>query len=396
MAVAVKVPEVYAGFGANDGLLRNNEILSFDNKEILTGPNWFYTLTGNAGGTTTQTSSDGATLGRGGRYTWYCLDLLNKYHTSSPLKQFHALTFYFRDSNKPTNGAIITSMLPETFTYSIGGNYTSPISLSGGELSNTIANLLTEGSKSLAFSADTSVIWQSPKRMEIVFKIPVFDDSGTGTHRNYQEAIELFSEAILPEVGEDGLYNSIPGPNLFRVLAHRATEGSKTKAAATFSEMASRTKGQAIKHLYGRAGIWDRICVQIGGMLLLDWCVIKDLKVTFPNTKAQVLHDFRKRGTMGVFSVDDTMCLMTDNAPDPSNVSLHGGYNYKVHLQPIQAELEVTVSTVMGITRATFKDMLFQNTSRKAEGKENARYQGKTLEQPEQFMTAAPEQRSLQ
>lgn len=395
MAVAVKVPEVYAGFGANDGILHNNEILSFDNKEILTGPNWFYTLTGNAGGGAAQISSDGAKLGRDGRNTWYCLDLLNKYHTSSSLKQFHALTFYFRDSNKPNNGAIITSMLPETFTYKIGGNYTSPISLGGGEFANTVANIITNGAKTLAFSADTSIVWQSPQRMEIVFKIPVFDDSGTGTHRNYQEAIELFSEAILPEVGEDGLYNSVPGPNIFRVLSHRATEGSKTKAASTFSYAVSHTEASAVKHLYGRSSLWDRICVQIGGMLLLDWCVIKDLKVTFPNTKAQVLHDFRKRGTMGVFSVDDTMCLMTDNAPDPSNVSLHGGYNYRVHLQPIQAELEVTVSTVMGITRATFKDMLYQNTSRKDESTGNKNYQGKTIERQEQWMSAAPEQKTF-
>ena len=159
----------------------------------------------------------------------------------------------------------------------------------------------------------------------------------------------------MPEVGEDGLYNSVPGPNIFRVLSHRATEGSKTKAASTFSYAVSHTEASAVKHLYGRSSLWDRICVQVGGLLLLDWCIIKDLKVTFPNTKAQVLHDFRQRNA---------------NTKKASNTSLENGTRFKAHLQPIQAELEVTVSTVMGMTRATFRDMLYQNES--IEGKADA------------------------
>lgn len=363
------VPEVYAGFGAGSFNITEQE---WANKNILTGPNWFYTLTGNAGGmegssvSTSRFSDQKVTykLGRDNKSTsWYCLDLAGKYHTTSPVKQFHALTFYFRNSRDPNKGAIITSTLPESFTYSIGGVYSNPIALGGGEFANAVVSAFTANTKGLSFNVDTSLIWQSPKRMDIVFKIPVFDDSGSGTNINYQEAIELFSEAILPNVGPDGLYNSIPGPNIIKALTYRATKesgGVSTYASQTVNDAVENSQWKKDKNgkrtnektklaqlINSEDQLWDRICVQVGGLLLLDWCIIKDLKVTFPNTKAQVLHDFRYR----------------NSKHKASNTSLENGTRFKAHLQPIQAELEVTVSTVMGMTRATFRDMLYQNES---------------------------------
>lgn len=381
------VPEVYAGFGAGV-----SEIDNLNDKSIMSGPNWFYTLTGNAGGVNSEIPAiKDNEWGRTGKGTnWYCLDLLNKYHKKSALKQFHALTFYFRDTRTPSNGAIITSTLPESFSYQIGGVWQNPVQLGGGALSNSFVNAITKGNKSLAFSVDTSLIWQSPKRMDLVFKIPVFDDSGTGTHRNYQEAIELFSEAILPEVGEDGVYNSVPGPNIFTALTYRAKGGKETKAAQTFSDVASTLGDAANKHLYGRYGIWDRISIQVGGLLLLDWCVIKDLKVTFPNTKAQVLHDYRKRTRVVDEETGDLISNEVFKNNENKEESLEGNlYDYKVHLQPIQAELEITVSTVMGMTRATFKDMLYQNPSEFSGGEASNKTYKKGLDRTEQTMRAA-------
>ena len=373
-------PEVYAGFGAS---LRGKEIAAADlnNKQILSGPNWFYTLTGNAGGNGTtgstyykQDENHVYQMGRFGdkKTNWYCLDLVGKYNNTSGLKQFHALTFYFRNSRDASKGAIITSNLPESFTYKIGGNYSNPIQLGGGEFANAIAQSFTSNTKGLSFGVDTSLIWQSPQRMDIVFKIPVFDDSGSGTNVNYQEAIELFSEAILPQIGPDGLYRSVPGPNIIQALKYRATDesgGVHTKGSQTVADAVDRSQYRTVtvvddagnpvidkktgkpqtrieptmlnRLINGEGQLWDRICIQVGSLLLLDWCIIKDLKVTFPNTKAQVLHDFRDRSSV--------------------NSSLQKGTRYKAHLQPIQAELEVTVSTVMGMTRAVFRDMLYQN-----------------------------------
>ena len=166
------VPEVYAGFGAGINGLTETE---WANKDILTGPNWFYTLTGNAGGTKARsTAINGDVVYKLGRYegkgtSWYCLDLTGKYNGTSPMKQFHALTFYFRSSNDANKGAIITASIPESFAYSIGGNYSNPIQLGGSEFSNAIAQAFTNNTKGLVFNVDTSLIWQSPKRMDIIF-----------------------------------------------------------------------------------------------------------------------------------------------------------------------------------------------------------------------------------
>ncbi len=372
------VPEVYEGFGSGVSSIGSE----LGNKNIMTGPNWFYTLTGNAGGmdgstiSTSRFSDQQVTyrLGRDNKNTnWYCLDLAGKYHKNSALKQFHALTFYFRNSLDAKKGAIITSSLPESFTYSIGGVYNNPIQLGGSDFAKAVTAAFTSNTKGLSFNADTSLIWQSPKRMEIIFKIPIFDDSGSGTNINYQEAIELFSEAILPQVGEDGLYRSIPGPNIIRALRYRATNesgGVATIAAQKIDDAVIR--GQFVRdkdnNIIGKTKLsqlinsegqlWDRISVQVGGLLLLDWCVIKDLKVTFPNTKAQVLHDFRSKSKKR-----DSEGNLISNKARSGNTSLEDGTRFKAHLQPIQAELEVTVSTVMGMTRATFRDMLYQNES---------------------------------
>jgi len=326
------IPQVYSGLGATNNLISNS---SLNNRNILSGPNWIPKLTGNL-------KKDG------GR--WYCLDLLGKYHSNSKLKQFHALTFYFRHTRAPQAGAIITSMLPESFTYSIGGNYTNPIKIMGSEIVNTVVKEFTNGNMTTSFNVDTSLSWQSPKRMELTFRIPVFDDSASGSHVNYQEAIDLFGEAILPELARNGTYESVPGPNLLTTLEYRARNGKHTTASSTLNSIKNGISDATKWTVGGQESLWDRISIQVGGVLLLDWCIIKDLKVTFPNTKAMVLHNYTG---MHKAQVDD-----------------RGNETYKVHLQPLQAELEVTVATVMGITRATFKDMLYQTESTKQDEKD--------------------------
>lgn len=318
-------PQVYAGTGSEN----HNVTSKLDDKNVLSGPNWIPKLTDNLSNTTKR---------------WYCLDLLGKYHTESKLKQFHGLTFYFRNS-RTGDGAIITSMLPESFVYSIGGNYSNAIKLLGSELINSVASTFSNGNISTTFNLDTSLTWQSPKRMELVFRIPVFDDSATGTNINYQEAIDLFGEAILPEISANATYESIPGPNLLTAMSYRARNGKSVTMSDRFNDI----KNKVSKHITDKSIIggeetkWDRISIQVGGLLLLDWCIIKDLKVTFPNTKAMVLHNY--------------------TGYHKDQVDDRGNETYKIHLQPLQAELEVTVATVMGVTRATFKDMLYQTES---------------------------------
>ena len=340
------VPQVYAGFGTDVSSITTMSMINGGElTKVVSGPNYLPTLTGNLGARDSITDPSKGALNRKNGHTWYCLDLLGKYHRESNLKQFHALTFYFRDTNSG-EGAIIASMLPESFTYSIGGKYGAPVKLGQSELVSAFFKEMTNGNLSLQFGVSTAQIWNNTENMDIVFRIPVFDDSGTGSHINYQEAIDLFGEAILPEIGQDGQYESIPGPSIITALEYRASHGLHTRGSSFFKDLQSGASEVSDYIVGGKQKHWDRISVQVGGMLLLDWCVIKNLKVTFPNTKAMVLHDYTNK--------------------DRTN-SLHSDYNYYAHLQPLQAELEVTVSTVMGITRMTFKDMLYLTESIKDE-----------------------------
>lgn len=341
-------PEVYAGFGTSDTDVTMANINNGRIKNVLSGPNYLPTLTGNLGARDGYGENDEGALRRGkavgsnGNGTWYCLDLLGKYHRDSNLKQYHALTFYLRSTNTG-EGAIVASMLPESFTYSIGGKYGNPINFGKTDLVSAFFQEMSKGNLSLQFGVNTAQVWNSTQPMDIVFRIPVFDDSGTKTHVNYQEAIDLLSEAILPSIGEDGQYESTPGPSIITALEWNATHGKHTRASSLMSSLQSKGADKIQANLGGEQKHWDRISVQVGGMLLLDWCIIKNLKVTFPNTKAMVLHNYRTN----------------------DGASMHKDYNYYAHLQPLQAELEVTVSTVMGITRMTFKDMLYLTESHK-------------------------------
>lgn len=341
-------PEVYAGFGTSDTDVTMANINNGEVNNVLSGPNYLPTLTGNLGARNGYGKNDAGALRRGqavgsnGNGTWYCLDLLGKYHRDSNLKQYHALTFYLRSTNTG-EGAIVASMLPESFTYSIGGKYGNPINFGKTDLVSAFFQEISKGNLSLRFGVNTAQVWNNTQPMDIVFRIPVFDDSGTKTHVNYQEAIDLLSEAILPSIGADGQYESTPGPSIITALEWNATHGKHTRASSLMSSLQSKGADKIQANLGGEQKHWDRISVQVGGMLLLDWCIIKNLKVTFPNTKAMVLHNYRTN----------------------DGASMHKDYNYYAHLQPLQAELEVTVSTVMGITRMTFKDMLYLTESHK-------------------------------
>lgn len=303
---------VYAGFGASGDW--KEEINTYEN---MSGPN--YVKDCNLASNSTR---------------WFAFDLCEKYNRDSPLKQFHMLTIYLRDStNKKTGGYLIKANLPEQFTYSIGGVWGNPINLSAGETLNTLLQQLSGGRASLRHTVDSFMVWQAPKRMEFVFKIKVFDDSGNNTRINYQEALELLSSCVLPKVDTNGYYESIPGPVLTRVLNNRPL-GEKTIRGAQTANKIAQNGDSLADAMNGRKSPFDRVTVQIGGLLLVDWCVIRDVKITYPNTKNQVLHSY-----MGINKGE--------------------GINYKMHLQPLMAELEITISTVQSLTFPNYRTMLY-------------------------------------
>lgn len=328
MAIPDKIttnPEVYAGKWSAKGY--DNDGSSpfwFENDSRLSGPNYYSEKNLKTFTNTAWMDAKDTAQGRMGK--WYTLDLSRKYNTTSKLKQFHLLTFVFRNTKNANIGRLITSSLPEQLAYKIGGKWEKPIKLTGGSLINAVVQNVTGGKFSTTFAVDTTQVWMGTEPLEMVFKIPIFDDSGTNSGINYQEALDCFSEAILPELNSAGSYSNIPGPNILDILG--GTMGDKNvwlqnqtkNVFDTFSDFIGDNKARR----------WDRITVQVGGILLMDWCIIKDIKVTFPNTKAMVLHDW------------------THIQSDLRSGQLH----------PLLAQIEVTVATAKGITRSNFKRML--------------------------------------
>lgn len=332
MAIPDKIttnPEVYAGKWSAKGYEQSeNGSFWFDSYNNLSGPNYYSSK--NLSQFTNANWIDEKDHSKGKIGKWYTLDLSRKYNTTSSLKQFHLLTFVFRSSKRPNIGRLITASLPEQLAYKIGGKWEAPIKLTGNSTVTALIQTATDNRLSTSFAVDTTQVWMGTEPLEMVFKIPVFDDSGTSSGINYQEALACFGEAILPELNSAGAYSSVPGPNMLDVLGGK--QGDKRYWLQNFAEKARDAASKGLSEVFGDEleRVWDRITVQVGGLLLMDWCIIKNVKVTFPNTKAMVLHDWSK--------------IESDQR--------------KGQLQPLLAQIEVTVTTAKGITRSNFKNML--------------------------------------
>ena len=72
--------------------------------------------------------------------------------------------------------------------------------------------------------------------------------------------------------------------------------------------------------------------VQLGGILLVDNCIIKEINVTYPKTKALIKHEYASKlvGT--------------------------GGNDY---LAPLLAKIDITISTIEALTSNAYTRMLW-------------------------------------
>lgn len=299
----------------------SNTPLRYENANNLSGPQYLSTLS-----TPNQRR--------------YCLDLSGKYNTDSPLKQFHCATFVFRNISDATQGAILTTALPNKIKYSFGGRWQSQFSALGAEnFVGTLVSSLTSGQYNAGFDISTATTWANTEPMTILLQIPVFDDVGSNTGVNYQDAIELLAEAALPDTTGAGAYTKIPGPTAWQQIITRESDPKGKEKDANMATRALEYVGNQVvstgSFIAGfseetEANPWQRITLQLGGVLLMDWCIIKKVSVEFPNTKHQVLHDWSAVETNG----------------------------RKMHLQPITAIIEVEISTVQGLTLDKFRRMI--------------------------------------
>lgn len=319
-----KTPQTFASPGDKN---RFNNGVGFDSR--LSGPQYLSTITPKEG-------------------KKYCLDLSGKYNKNSQLKQYHCATFVFRgitpsDVCKQNEGAILTMALPNKVKYSFGGRWQNQFaSLSGGSeaLVGGLVQSLTNGSFNGAYDMSTASSWVGAQELSMILSFPVFDDVETNSGINYQEALALLAEATLPSVSSvTGAYTKLPGPTVFNKLTEN-TQGDEANkigkavkgAAQTVDGWTNNALSDAFEWIAKEADLqsnpWQRITLQLGGVLLLDWCIIKRVSVEFPNTKHQVLHSWPE-----------------------------GSVRHQ-HLQPLLANIEVEISTAQGLTVDKFKDML--------------------------------------
>jgi hypothetical protein len=275
---------------------------------------------------------------------YYCLDLSEKYHNKSPLKPFHLVTFYFQNSfnKKGIKPVIIRAQLPKQISYSVGGEWGAPISLGQGGMLKGIIEVARGQTIDTTF--DTTKIWMNPKPLTIQLDMPIFDDTEDKTDINFQEALQVFGRATLPEMTKIGMFKSTPGPSFGTALANRQDNAEFDKNHDGISKTIKATN----KLLGGDDKDLDRITVQIGGMLLVDWVAITNFTVTYPNTKQQLLHSW---------------------------VKSNSGFR-KNQLLPQTAMLSVTIETVTGLTRTSYDNMLNLHSMQKL-GEKNEEAQTK-------------------
>ena len=202
----------------------------------------------------------------------YYLDLLRKYNKNSPMKQFHAVTIVLRG---PQDQAVIAAALPEKLQYTIGSKWNVPFKSTNASTSfRSLIQEMTGNQYSLKWVYGNCLVWEDAEPLVMKLKIPGFDDGLDQTQVNYQDVMKLLGEAVLPEIGKSGQFSSLPGPSMMSVLDNTeniAGTGTADKVEKAFKEF---------KDSYSHQSKWPRITVQIGGLLLIDYCIIKNVSIT--------------------------------------------------------------------------------------------------------------------
>lgn len=255
------------------------------------------------------------------------------------LKQFHQTRIYVKDfEGMTTNGSkfggkdstyIISGNLPDSFSYRIGSEWANPLS----DIFKGIGNLFLQVGSAAARNAPGKtlpalgrqlrsginraanfLIWNGTKPLQIQLKIPVIDDnsyqSGCGNVKtNLKEALEFLGCLTLPKLeGHLGFYTPAPSSlDLSIIYAKERDKDGNVTETGTFSMSPNKA----------------RIMVQIGGMFFIDNCIIKEVSVSYPNTK-------------GLMARDDGS------------------------LTPILAEVTITISTIESLTSDVYTKMLWR------------------------------------
>ena len=261
---------------------------------------------------------------------------------NSSFRRFHQMTMYIQVplTNSHTNAVstgyqtiIITSNLPESLSYDVGSEWSAPLNFGDGT-TNLLMQMLGPklGISSGISRVTTMRIWSGTKQLSLNLKIPVIDDGGSDTRTNLVEALEVLGSLALPRAGGAGFYTPPPSP--LRASISYATG---------LSEDGKPVGRDSIN--FSAGGSYGRIMLQLGGILLVDNCVVEGFSVNYPNTKAMIRHDYaglEDFGTTGRF-----------------------------YLHPLLAEVTIKISTIEALTSDFYSKMLWARDQKNA-GSANA------------------------
>lgn len=221
---------------------------------------------------------------------------------------------------------LISANLPETLSYKIGSKWEAPLSFLGNVKFNAAMQILSGsnlgkavnfdklGAVSGVHRASTLKIWSGAEPLSLRLDIPVIDDNyntnrqNGGISTNLTEALEYLGCLCLPAgISNTGFYTPPPSP----------LSGSVGFKDLKFSFSTTN---------------YARIMVQIGGILLIDRCVIKGIEVTYPKTKTLIKHNYA------------------------SNLT---GASNQTYLAPLLAKVNIEVETIEALTANTYSNMLW-------------------------------------
>lgn len=256
------------------------------------------------------------------------------------LRQFHQTRIFISDfgsmlshgnrNGNTSNTYLLSANLPESFTYNVGSSWSQPLGIFGGnsqtnmlmqtlgdEFSSIVPNANAADFKSGTNRLTTLQVWDKSEPLKLSLKIPVLDDghssaaTQTGVNTNLVEALEFLGSLALPqESGKLGFYAPPPSPltGSIKVWKNKTLDLSATYA---------------------------HIVVQIGGILLIDRCIIEKITVEYPNTKTMIRHNYYQ-GQVGDYGND--------------------------YLTPLLAIVTINLSTVEALTANTYSRMLWLNS----------------------------------
>lgn len=253
-------------------------------------------------------------------------------------RRFHQMTIYVKNPRVFTHGndgmkkgdwLVITSNLPESFSYSFGGEWVTPFKFGNPTLNAIMQVAGIQNVSSGVSRATTLRVWDGSKPLSLNLTIPVIDDGESSSGTNLIEALEMLGSLALPSYNYNRTGTYLPPPSPFSFTIKYDKKGESTINEETGKEEYSTTEEETTK-----GSNLSRVMLQLGGMLLIDHCIIENVDVKYPNTKTMIRHDYTKQN---------------------ENFGNTGGF----YLHPLLAEVTLKISTAEALTANNYSKMLW-------------------------------------